>query len=199
MSPWMWVLLGVVIFLIVGDIVFDVFLRPYRQSDDFLEYTKTIPVDKPDPDSTLVWTCSDTGVETLVPRESLTPTGKTAPQSAYERRTDKEHAEIRARIKVDPKDCNHAKGGPTWNSPYIGDYNLSLFTFIDGTQRIRCLTCGQKWFKGDKGWKEMYEKAQQRSTNKEGSSEQVPDVKNQLRNIMRRKGRKKPDRKWFRR
>jgi hypothetical protein len=47
------------------------------------------------------------------------------------------------------RDCSHLKGGPNRNRLSRKDYNVSKHTFIDCTVRIRCLTCGMKWFKDD--------------------------------------------------
>ena len=144
---------------------------------------------KKPPEDLLSWR-KDYGIEIGEPVE---------PPSAYSRRTFEEHQHIRDRIKVDPKDCTHQKGGRDRRIRYSrNDYNVSMMTFIDGTQRVRCLTCGQKWFKGDKGWAEAIRMAYE-STNRQTSSEQLSETqKVRLRKEARGKG-PKPDRKWFRR
>jgi hypothetical protein len=40
------------------------------------------------------------------------------------------------------RNCNHLKGGRLAKG--VKDYNVSFHTFIDGSRRIRCLTCGKE-------------------------------------------------------
>jgi len=72
----------------------------------------------------------------------------------YERRTEKEHGEIRKRIKVDPSECEHLKGGSFRRPSTHKDFNVSYHIFAGGVERIRCLSCGQKWFSDDPCWNE---------------------------------------------
>jgi hypothetical protein len=151
--------------------------------------------DKKPPEDLLSWR-KDDGIEIGEP--DIRPETKRPIVTGYSRRTEAEHALIRELIKVNPKDCTHQKGGRT-QSRYKKDYNVSLFTFIDGTRRVRCLTCGQKWFEGDKGWDEALRMATQ-STNAQASSERPAYFK--IENLFkgrRKKDEKRPDRKWFRR
>jgi hypothetical protein len=176
----------VIVLLILGDVLF---IKP-KPSDGLLDWRKDdgIEIGEPADARTLP-------VEGLI--ANVLPVVK--PPSAYSRRTFEEHQHIRDRIKVDPKDCDHTKGGRDRRIRYSrNDYNVSMMTFIDGTQRVRCLTCGQKWFESDKGWAEAIRMVSE-STNRQTSSEQLSEMqKVRLRKEARGKG-PKPDRKWFRR
>ena len=90
----------------------------------------------------------------------------------YELRTPEEHAAIRARIKVNPKDCDHTKGGKIKSKSMIAnpDYNVSRHIFADRTERIRCNRCGQKWVPGKPGWEDAMRMVAE-STNRQSTSE----------------------------
>jgi hypothetical protein len=90
----------------------------------------------------------------------------------YWGRTEDEHTVIRRMVMADPKRCNHLKGGLYRPALSLRDFNVSLHTYIDGTQRIRCNGCGTKWFKGDADWDRAL-KMTEYSTNRQSSSEQV--------------------------
>ena len=93
----------------------------------------------------------------------------------YERRTEAEHNAIRAALRVPFKNCDHLKGHlmkPTLYSERHKDYNVSLFIFADGSQRIRCNKCGHKWFKNDPDWALAVDMVRQ-STNRPASSEWI--------------------------
>lgn len=101
--------------------------------------------------------------------------------SRYGQRTVQEHAALREFITPKIGECphlkNHFKNGSTrWPRPksISKDYNLSKHTFVDGTTRIRCLSCGQKWFKDDKDFKKMVDLHDNESSNWASSSEYSP-------------------------
>ena len=96
----------------------------------------------------------------------------------YGLRTEQEHEIIRRnlRVKFDPKNCDHLKGDP-FKSRFSRDYNMSLHTFPDGTRRVRCLSCGRKWFSADSNWLDAL-KMVNRSTNSPSGSEIAPKVCN---------------------
>ena len=93
----------------------------------------------------------------------------------YQIRTPKEHEEIRKKVSKNPSSCKHLKGGarhnPTYySSDYYKDYNVSLFTFNTGRKRIRCNSCGKKWFDDEPEWAEAC-KMVESSTNTPASCE----------------------------
>lgn len=85
----------------------------------------------------------------------------------YSKRSAEMHKIIRARLRINPKNCSHLKGRV---AGFRKDYNLSYFIFPDGVHRIRCLSCGRKWFKTDSDWEEALEMFYH-STNGTASSE----------------------------
>ena len=96
----------------------------------------------------------------------------------YLTRTKKEHQDIRNHVRKNPDTCDHLKGGPT-RSPAAGlDYNVSHHKFIDGSERVRCLNCGRKWFKGKPDWSGALYMVKN-STNTRTSSEIPPIILNQ--------------------
>ena len=70
----------------------------------------------------------------------------------YGLRTEAEHAAIRKRIQRSQENCSHLKGGYIRN--VIKDYNLSGFTFADGSKQIKCLSCRKVWTPDSLDWKE---------------------------------------------
>ena len=96
--------------------------------------------------------------------------------SRYSLRSELEQSALRSFLKIDPKKCDHLKGG---FGKRVGrlDYNVSLFTFATGVQRIRCNSCGKKWFKGKPGWADAVQMLEC-SSNCPASSEIPADVLN---------------------
>ena len=72
----------------------------------------------------------------------------------YYSRTVTDHDDIRRRIAINPAVCKHLKGGRFRRRNAVKDYNVSHHRFIDGTERIRCHSCGTKWFSTDANWNE---------------------------------------------
>jgi hypothetical protein len=72
--------------------------------------------------------------------------------AAYDLRTPEEHAAIRKQIQRNPETCRHTKGGRVLRP--FSDYNVSCFTFIDGSTQIKCLSCRHVWTKESPDWKE---------------------------------------------
>lgn len=89
----------------------------------------------------------------------------------YRSRTSKQHQDIRDRIKQDPSTCRHRKGGGIC---YFADYNISDHRFIDGSRRVRCLSCGKIWWAGTPEWEEA--KAMLESTSNRWSSSEIVDI-----------------------
>jgi len=97
--------------------------------------------------------------------------------SQYSLRTEAEHALIRARLKRDPRNCTHEKGGPQlWRRPWK-DYNVSQHTFTNNVTRVRCNSCGKRWYAGRPGWDEALSMVDQ-STNHPSASERRIKVYN---------------------
>jgi hypothetical protein len=94
--------------------------------------------------------------------------------SQYSLRTEIDHAQIRTMLADASKHCQHLKGNRfgAKSREFINctDYNVSIFKFIDGKMRIRCNTCGQKWFPGDEHWEAAMVMVRQ-SSNHMASSE----------------------------
>lgn len=104
-------------------------------------------------------------------RSYISKKGETGPYvSRYSLRSSLEDAALRAFLKIKPRDCSHLKGGFNRGRGSRADYNVSLFTFITGKRRVRCNSCGQKWFEGRKGWEEAIRMVNL-STNSPASSE----------------------------
>lgn len=84
--------------------------------------------------------------------------------------------------------CSHRKGGPwitkvpeiagTYRKlqvvfplpPFMFDFNVSLHTFIDGHQEIKCMTCKRVWRTGDADFAQAM-KMVENSSNKPSASE----------------------------
>jgi hypothetical protein len=89
----------------------------------------------------------------------------------YAFRTIAEHAAIQKRIQHDPKTCEHLKGGRWAPRSIFKDYNLSRFTFVDGSTQIKCLNCKTVWTPESPDWKEAV-RMMDRSTNTPNACEQ---------------------------
>jgi hypothetical protein len=99
------------------------------------------------------------------------------------------HTEHEAREKQ--RRCRHTKGGRLQKAG-VNDFNMAMHEFTDGTKRIRCQSCGMKWFVRDTkefihrdgkkyrnhtniGWHEAWQMLQS-STNTTTKSEMVVNV-----------------------
>lgn len=91
--------------------------------------------------------------------------------ATYKTLTAAEKDEIRKALVVDPKKCDHQKGGKTHHRGARRDYNFRHHTFIDGSESIRCLTCKREWRPGDKQWPLALKAMQTMSTNRKTASE----------------------------
>lgn len=102
-----------------------------------------------------------------IPDETVVEQEKIKARRELQRHADDASQDERLKKRQDK--CSHLKGGRMagrWST----DYNVSNFTYIDGTQEIKCLTCGKKWFNGDLGWQDALNMFRQ-STNTPNSSE----------------------------
>jgi hypothetical protein len=88
----------------------------------------------------------------------------------YGTRTIAEHEAIRLFIKRG-KDCDHLKGGRARHRFQREDFNVMLHTYIDGSKRIRCGSCGKVVRPADAEW-DAWMKMVSESTNRPSSSEQ---------------------------
>jgi hypothetical protein len=88
----------------------------------------------------------------------------------YSRRTEAEHTACRRRATTSPSVCQHRKGFHRRPRSVVKDYNVSFHRFIDGTERIRCLSCGKKWFPSDADWQQALNMVED-STNTRTASE----------------------------
>jgi hypothetical protein len=79
----------------------------------------------------------------------------------------KPHQEL---LEEKQKNCRHSKGGYV-RGPIV-DYNISHHIFIDGSERIKCLTCSKTWVPSDPDWKDVV-KMMYYSTNRTTTSERL--------------------------
>lgn len=87
----------------------------------------------------------------------------------YGLRSEFEHDAIRKGIQKNWKTCLHTKGGRLAISK---DYNVSCFTFVDGSRQIKCLSCRHVWTPQSLYWKEA-QRMMDNSTNTPNACEQA--------------------------
>lgn len=111
---------------------------------------------------------SDWGWNYIVPKRLIRKQTPVPYVAQYDIRTEAEHAAIRKSIQKNPDTCLHLKGGRV-PGPSV-DYNISCFTFINGSTQIKCLSCRRVWTPGSPDWKEA-QRMVSNSTNTPNSCE----------------------------
>ena len=93
-------------------------------------------------------------------------------KSRYERASAEQRNLDRQRFLPKRNNCDHLKGGRFKMRSIVGDYNVSMHTFIDGSIKVWCNLCSAVWEPDKPGWKEALNMVKH-STNRPSSSEVV--------------------------